>query len=58
MPMLHHLSFAVADLTRSAAFYEAVLAALGYVRVWSHETASGYKEAAIGKGTSSLSIEY
>ena len=40
--MLHHISFAVADLGRSAAFYDAALAALGYVRVWTHETAIGY----------------
>jgi catechol 2,3-dioxygenase-like lactoylglutathione lyase family enzyme len=40
--MLHHLSFAVADLARSAAFYDATLAPLGYVRVWADETAVGY----------------
>ena len=40
--MLHHLSFAVADLARSAAFYDAILSELGYVRVWTHETAIGY----------------
>ena len=40
--MLHHLSFAVADLARSAAFYDAVLAALGYRRVWSGEREIGY----------------
>jgi catechol 2,3-dioxygenase-like lactoylglutathione lyase family enzyme len=40
--MLHHMSFAVVDLARSAAFYDAVLAPLGYARVWSHETAIGY----------------
>jgi catechol 2,3-dioxygenase-like lactoylglutathione lyase family enzyme len=40
--MLHHLSFAVADLARSAAFYDATLAPLGYVRVWSNATAIGY----------------
>ena len=40
--MLHHLSFAVADLVRSAAFYDATLSALGYVRVWADETAVGY----------------
>ena len=40
--MLHHLSFAVTDLTRSAHFYDAVLAPLGYVRVWSDATAVGY----------------
>ena len=42
MNMLHHLSFAVADLARSAAFYDAILSELGYVRVWTHETAIGY----------------
>ena len=40
--MLHHLSFAVADLARSAAFYDAALAALGYRRVWSGEREIGY----------------
>jgi catechol 2,3-dioxygenase-like lactoylglutathione lyase family enzyme len=40
--MLHHLSFGVADLTRSAAFYDATLGALGYVRVWADEKAVGY----------------
>jgi catechol 2,3-dioxygenase-like lactoylglutathione lyase family enzyme len=40
--MLHHLSFAVADLNRSAAFYDAVLAPLGYVRVWEDNRAVGY----------------
>jgi catechol 2,3-dioxygenase-like lactoylglutathione lyase family enzyme len=40
--MLHHLSFAVTDLARSAAFYDAVMAALGCVRVWADSTAVGY----------------
>jgi catechol 2,3-dioxygenase-like lactoylglutathione lyase family enzyme len=40
--MLHHLSFAVADLNRSSAFYDSVLAELGYVQVWADETAVGY----------------
>jgi catechol 2,3-dioxygenase-like lactoylglutathione lyase family enzyme len=40
--MLHHLSFGVADLTRSAAFYDAALTPLGYVRAWADETAVGY----------------
>ncbi len=40
--MLHHLSFAVADLARSAAFYDAALSPLGYVRVWADSTAIGY----------------
>lgn len=40
--MLHHISLGVADLERSAAFYDATLSALGYVRVWSDATAVGY----------------
>ena len=40
--MLHHLSLAVTDLARSASFYDAVLAPLGYVRVWADSTAVGY----------------
>jgi len=40
--MLHHLSLAVTDLARSAAFYDAVLATLGYSRVWEDATFIGY----------------
>ena len=40
--MLHHLSFAVSDLERAAAFYDAALAPLGYVRVWTAPDAIGY----------------
>ena len=40
--MLHHLSIAVSDLDRSAAFYDAALSALGYVRVWTQGNAIGY----------------
>ena len=40
--MLHHISFAVTDLARSSAFYDAALAPLGYVRVWADSTAVGY----------------
>jgi catechol 2,3-dioxygenase-like lactoylglutathione lyase family enzyme len=40
--MLHHISFGVTDLERSAAFYDATLSALGYVRVWVDKTAVGY----------------
>lgn len=32
--MLHHLSFGVSEIHRSATFYDAVLATLGYMRVW------------------------
>lgn len=42
MSMLHHLSFAVANLARSAAFYDAALASLGYKRVWEDSTFIGY----------------
>ena len=40
--MLHHLSFGVKDLARSAAFYDAALSPLGYVRVWADDAAVGY----------------
>ena len=40
--MLHHASFAISDLARSAAFYDATLAALGYARVWAHGAEIGY----------------
>lgn len=46
--MLHHLSFAVRDLARSAAFYDAVFRPLGYVRVWADDTAVGYGYAGGG----------
>ncbi len=32
--MLHHISFGVTNLKKAVAFYDAVLAPLGYVRVW------------------------
>lgn len=40
--MLHHLSLGVTDLERAASFYDAALAALGYVRVWTTPTGIGY----------------
>jgi catechol 2,3-dioxygenase-like lactoylglutathione lyase family enzyme len=40
--MLHHVSLGVADLQRSADFYDAVLRELGYIRVWADSTAVGY----------------
>src|SRR6266851_4071637 len=46
--MLHHLSFGVSNLDRAAAFYDAVLSALGYVRVWSDATAIGYGRTGSG----------
>jgi catechol 2,3-dioxygenase-like lactoylglutathione lyase family enzyme len=40
--MLGHLSFGVLDLDRAVAFYDAVLAPIGFVRVWRGEAAAGY----------------
>jgi len=40
--MLHHISFAVENLERSTAFYDATLSTLGYVRVWADKTAVRY----------------
>lgn len=46
--MIHHLSLGVADIARSAAFYDAALGALGYVRVWEDATLVGYGSAGGG----------
>ena len=48
--MLHHLSFGVSDIRRSAAFYDAVLAALGYVRAWADLAPAKGGSAAVGYG--------
>jgi catechol 2,3-dioxygenase-like lactoylglutathione lyase family enzyme len=40
--MLGHLSFGVDDLDRAARFYDAALAPLGYVRVWSNARGAGF----------------
>lgn len=40
--VLHHLSIGVSDLERSIAFYDRVLAPLGYKRLWSDSDAAGY----------------
>jgi catechol 2,3-dioxygenase-like lactoylglutathione lyase family enzyme len=47
--MLHHISFGVADIERSAAFYDAALAPLGYVRVWD-DIRPGEADQAVGYG--------
>ena len=49
MHLLHHLSFGVADLRRSAAFYDATLGALGFMRVWSNFE-GGADDQAVGYG--------
>ena len=46
--MLGHISFGVADLARSAEFYDAILAPLGYVRIWSRQHAVGFGEKSRG----------
>ncbi len=40
--VLDHISFGVSDLDRSIAFYDAVLAPLGFVRSWIVRDAAGY----------------
>jgi catechol 2,3-dioxygenase-like lactoylglutathione lyase family enzyme len=47
--MLHHISLGVSDFTRAARFYDAVLAPLGYVRVW-QDVRPGEPDQAIGYG--------
>jgi catechol 2,3-dioxygenase-like lactoylglutathione lyase family enzyme len=46
--LLGHLSFGVRDLARAMAFYDPVLATIGFVRVWSHPTGAGYGPAGGG----------
>jgi catechol 2,3-dioxygenase-like lactoylglutathione lyase family enzyme len=40
--MIDHLSIGVSDFERAAVFYDAVLAALGYVRIFTNERSVGY----------------
>ena len=40
--LLHHISFGVSNLQAMAAFYDAVLAPLGQVRVWDGPVSVGY----------------
>jgi catechol 2,3-dioxygenase-like lactoylglutathione lyase family enzyme len=47
--MLHHISFGVTDIQRSAAFYDAILLPLGYVRVW-EDLRPGEANQAVGYG--------
>ena len=42
IPMIHHLSLAVTDIKRSAAFYEAALGALGYKRTINYRDVVGW----------------
>lgn len=47
--MLHHISLGVSDIERAAAFYDAALAPLGYVRVWD-DLRPGEPDQAVGYG--------
>ncbi|TRC88951.1 VOC family protein [Mesorhizobium sp. WSM4310] len=47
--MLHHVSFGVSNIERSAAFYDAVLTPFGYVRVWD-DLRPGEPDQAVGYG--------
>lgn len=47
--MLHHISFGVANIERSAAFYDAAFEPLGYVRVW-EDLSPGDPDQAVGYG--------
>lgn len=47
--MLHHASFGVSNIQASSNFYDAVLSALGYSRVW-EDLALGSDDQAIGYG--------
>ena len=49
MHMLHHISFGVSDIERSARFYDETLAPLGYVRVW-EDIRPGEENQAVGYG--------
>lgn len=48
--MLHHISLGVTDIERAAAFYDAALKPLGYVRVWS-DLRPGEEGQAVGYGS-------
>ncbi|HSQ81380.1 MAG TPA: VOC family protein [Casimicrobiaceae bacterium] len=48
--MLHHISLGVTDIERAAAFYDAALEPLGYVRVWS-DLRPGEQGQAVGYGS-------
>jgi catechol 2,3-dioxygenase-like lactoylglutathione lyase family enzyme len=48
--MLSHLSFGVRDLERAAAFYDRVLAPLGYRRVWASDDGIGFGPPGIADG--------
>jgi catechol 2,3-dioxygenase-like lactoylglutathione lyase family enzyme len=48
-PKIHHLSLGVSKIEETAAFYDAALASLGYVRVWT-DLRPGEEGQAVGCG--------
>jgi catechol 2,3-dioxygenase-like lactoylglutathione lyase family enzyme len=54
--MLHHVSLGAQDIEKAARFYDAVLAPLGYVRVWS-DLRPGEEGQALGYGHNGLDDE-
>lgn len=44
MHMISHISFSVSDLKKSTAFYDAVMAAIGFNRVYTGDDAAGWGE--------------
>lgn len=42
MDMLSHISFSVSDFKKSSEFYDAVLGALGYKRIYTGEAGAGW----------------
>ncbi len=49
MHMLHHVSLGVTNIDHAAKLYDAMLAPLGYIRVWS-DLRSGEPDQAVGYG--------
>jgi catechol 2,3-dioxygenase-like lactoylglutathione lyase family enzyme len=47
--MLHHLSLGAVDIERAVRFYDAVLASLGYARIWT-DLRPGHEGQAVGYG--------
>ena len=56
--LMLHLSLAVADTMRSAIFYDAALAPLGYERAFTQESGAGRKESAVGYGQPGAEDEF
>ena len=55
--MLGHISFGVSDLAKATAFYDVVMAALGYVRVFTEPRSVGYDLPGTGNDRLSLKLQ-